>query len=152
MRYYHAVALDLDGTISTGGAPTADVLAAMRAARAQGVRLVLVTGRLLVDLVTDMRALESEFDAVVAENGAVLAVGGRTVRLSEPVDPRLADRLHGQGVAIHRGQVLLAVDSSGAHLAFDAVRAMQLDVQLVWNRSALMLTCSVPPRQRVTRS
>lgn len=139
LRYYRAVALDLDGTLSRGGPPDRTVLDAMRAVRAAGVHPLLVTGRVLVDLDADLPGLVDEFDAVVGENGGVLAVDGVVQRLAEPVDPRLAERLHGEGVAVRRGQVLLACDSSAAHTAFDAVRAMQLDVSLVWNRAALML-------------
>ena len=139
LRYFRAVALDLDGTLSRGGPPDGVVVDALRAARADGVRALLVTGRVLADLEADMPGLVDEFDAVVAENGGVLAVDGVVERLAEPVEPRLAERLRGEGVAVRRGQVLLACDASAAHLAFDAVRAMQLDVQLVWNRAALML-------------
>ena len=139
MRYFQAVALDLDGTIASAGPPAPEVLAAIRSARAHGVRVLLVTGRVLAELAADMPGVIAEFDAVVAENGAVLAVSGEQALLSEPVDRRLAERLHSEGVAVHRGQVLVACESAGAHLAVDAVRAMQLDVQLVWNRSALML-------------
>jgi len=131
--------MDLDGTLSRGGPPEPVVLDALRALRAEGVRALLATGRVLADLEMDMPGLVEEFDAVIAENGGVLVADGMVQRLAEPVEPRLAERLHGEGVAVRRGQVLLACDASAAHLAFDAVRAMQLDVQLVWNRAALML-------------
>ncbi|MGH4007158.1 MAG: HAD hydrolase family protein [Pseudonocardiaceae bacterium] len=139
LRYYRAVALDLDGTITSGGPPDTTVLEAIRAARNSGTHILLVTGRLLDDLEVEMPGLVDEFDAVVAENGGVLAVDGAPTRLSEPVEPGLAQRLRAQGVLVRSGQVLLACDSSAAHLAIDAVHDLQMDVQLVWNRASLML-------------
>lgn len=40
--WFRAVAIDYDGTLCTGGRPSLDVLAAMRAARLAGLRVVLV--------------------------------------------------------------------------------------------------------------
>jgi hydroxymethylpyrimidine pyrophosphatase-like HAD family hydrolase len=139
LRYYRAVALDLDGTITSGGPPDTSVLEAIRAARNGGTRILLVTGRILTDLETEMPGLVDEFDAVVAENGGVLAVNGALIRLAEPVGPGLAQRLRAQGALVRSGQVLLACDTSATHLAIDAVHDLQMDVQLVWNRASLML-------------
>ena len=139
LRYYRAVAFDLDGTITSGGPPDATVLEAIRAARHSGTRILLVTGRMLADLEAEMPGLLDEFDAVVAENGGVLAVNGVPTRLAEPVEPGLASRLREQGVLVRSGQVLLACDGSIAHQAIDAVHELELDVQLVWNRGSLML-------------
>jgi hydroxymethylpyrimidine pyrophosphatase-like HAD family hydrolase len=139
LRYYRAVALDLDGTITSGGPPDATVLKAIRAARGSGMRILLVTGRILAELDAEMPGLVDEFDAVVAENGGVLAVEGVLTRLAEPVEPGLAQRLREQGVLVRSGQVLLACDGSVAHQAIDAVHDMQVDVQIIWNRGSLML-------------
>ena len=139
LRYYRAVALDLDGTITSGGPPDAAVLKAIRTARDTGIRILLVTGRIFADLDAEMPGLVGEFDAVVAENGAVLALNGVPTPLTEPVEPNLAQRLRELGVPMRTGQVLLACDGSAAHLAVDAVHDLQVDVQLVWNRGTLML-------------
>ncbi len=139
LRYYRAVAVDLDGAITSGGPPDHAVLNAIRAARDTGTRIVLVTGRILADLDAVMPGLVDEFDAVVAENGGVLAIDGVPTPLADPVEPGLTQRLREQGVLVRSGQVLLACDGSVAHLALDAVHDLQLDVQLVWNRESLML-------------
>jgi hydroxymethylpyrimidine pyrophosphatase-like HAD family hydrolase len=94
------VALDLDNTITSGGPPQGTVLDAIRAARAGGIRVLLVTGRILADLEADMPGLAGEFDMVVGENGAVLAVGGVSTPLAEPVEPCLARRLREHGVTV----------------------------------------------------
>jgi hydroxymethylpyrimidine pyrophosphatase-like HAD family hydrolase len=66
--YCRAIACDFDGTGATEGRPAPEVYAA----RAQGIVTLLVTGRVLEEV---QRACEdvSPFDAVVAENGAVIS-------------------------------------------------------------------------------
>jgi hydroxymethylpyrimidine pyrophosphatase-like HAD family hydrolase len=49
-RFFHAVAVDDDGTLTTSGIPSPDVLAAIAETRADGRRVVLVTGRILAEL------------------------------------------------------------------------------------------------------
>lgn len=138
-RYYRAVALDLDGTIACGGPPGEEVLAAVRDARAGGIRVLLVSGRILAELEAEFPGLAGEFDAVVAENGAVLALSGVVRPLARPVDPQLLRWLTERGVAVRRGMVILALQASAAHLALDAVQDLRLDAQLVRNRGELMV-------------
>lgn len=114
-RHYRAVALDLDGTIAFGGPPEDRVLAAIAGARAVGVRMVLVTGRILTELEADFPGLTTHFDAVCAENGAVLSMSGGIRLLARPVDRRLEKRLLDAGVPVRAGEVLLACDASAAH-------------------------------------
>jgi phosphoglycolate phosphatase len=75
------LALDLDGTIKSKGKPVRkDVLAKLKKLRAKGIRLVLATGRCLeeIEAIVD----PDGFDAVVAENGAILLGGGKKQLLS----------------------------------------------------------------------
>ncbi|MEV4709419.1 HAD hydrolase family protein [Actinoplanes sp. NPDC049316] len=139
MRWYRAVAMDLDGTLTLGGWPSEAVLGAVDGLRADGVRTLLVTGRILADLDVEFPGLADRFDLVVGENGGVLRSSGWTRPLADPVDPNLLERLHDAGVRARRGEVLLACDGSADHLALDAIESLGLDVQLVRNRAALML-------------
>lgn len=47
---FRAVAVDFDGTLTLGGRPSAGVLDAIADARRRGVRVLLVTGRILTEL------------------------------------------------------------------------------------------------------
>jgi hydroxymethylpyrimidine pyrophosphatase-like HAD family hydrolase len=77
-----ALATDLDGTLTSGGQPLKpDLVHAMKRIRANGVKLILVTGRCSDEAVGI--AGEGLFDAIVAENGAVLTTGS-TRRLQIP--------------------------------------------------------------------
>ena len=69
MRYL-AFAADYDGTLATDGAVKEAAVRALEDLKASGRRLLLVTGRHLMDLRLAFRNLEL-FDRVVAENGAV---------------------------------------------------------------------------------
>ena len=71
LRYFRAVALDYDGTLAEGEVAP-DTLAALAEARARGIRVILVTGRIISELSGVFAGFEHHFDAVVAENGAVL--------------------------------------------------------------------------------
>lgn len=139
MRWYRAVALDLDGTLTGGGWPTPAVLDSIDTLRADGVRTLLVTGRILADLDVEFPGLTGHFDLVVAENGCVLRTDDWTQTLAEPIEPALLDRLHDSGVSARRGDVLLATAATADHIALDAIESLGLDVQLIRNRAALML-------------
>lgn len=71
-RYYKAVAVDYDGTLTVGARPESAVLAQIAAARRQGLRVVLVTGRILAELRQVFPDVGRHFELIVAENGAVL--------------------------------------------------------------------------------
>ena len=70
MRFL-ALACDYDGTLASHDRIGPEALAALARAREAGLRLVLVSGRTFFDLTRVCGRLDL-FDAVVAENGAVL--------------------------------------------------------------------------------
>ena len=136
---WQAVAIDYDGTLTQRRRPEPDVLAAVREARADGHAMVLVTGRILSELRADFPEVDGEFDAIVAENGAVLADGEGTRDLAVPVEPELGRALAHRDVVLRQGRVLLACDAAHASAALEEVGRLGLDCQLVRNRAALMI-------------
>jgi len=137
-----ALAVDYDGTLTGGGPPRRDVLEALAAARARGVTLVLVTGRILAELRAEMPDVDTVFDAVVGENGAVMAIAGVERTLAPPVAPALDDALRSRSVDFRRGQAILAAWSQDAAAIFEAIGVVGLEDQVVHNRGAIMV---VPP-------
>jgi len=133
------LALDYDGTIAIHDRPDSSVLAAMAAVRSRGIKVLLVTGRILSELrrVTgDLRFV----DAVVAENGAVAYFpdsGHRTV-LAQPVNPALIARLADLNIAFQAGECLIDADANSARAMLDVIRALELPVVLLFNRSRVM--------------
>lgn len=139
MSPFRALALDYDGTLTTGGPPVAEILEALRAARQEGFAVVLVSGRILEELRAVFPGVDSHFDLLVGENGAVLGAGGRIHPLAAPVAPELDARLLAHGVPFRRGRVLLATSGDQDRILLDEMRRSGLDCQLVRNRGELMV-------------
>lgn len=133
------LALDYDGTIAIDDRPNASVLTAIAAARSSGIKVLLVTGRILSELrrvAGDLRFV----DAVVAENGAVVYFpdsGHRTV-LAQPVNPALIARLTELDIAFQAGECLIDADASSAPALLNVIHELELPVVLLFNRSRVM--------------
>jgi haloacid dehalogenase-like hydrolase len=65
--YFRAVAVDFDGTLAEGEVAP-ETLAALSEARARGIRVILVTGRIMSELRAVFPEVDDRVDAVVAEN------------------------------------------------------------------------------------
>lgn len=138
--YCRVIACDFDGTAASAGQPAPEVYAALAAARARGIVTVMVTGRVLEEV---QRACEelAPFDAVVAENGAVIHFCGkaRTVQIGEPPPERFLGELRAHGVPFHMGAVVVGTWEQHAHKLLELIRRFGLDAQLIFNRAALMV-------------
>ncbi|MGO9753993.1 MAG: HAD hydrolase family protein [Solirubrobacteraceae bacterium] len=138
LRYFRAVALDYDGTLAEGEVAPG-TRAALAEARAGGIRVILVTGRIISELRGVFAGFEEHLDAVVAENGAVLLTPVGVRRLAAPVDRSVSAALSARGVVHRSGMVLLACGAMDESVALEAVRELGLDCRLVRNRGELMI-------------
>jgi hydroxymethylpyrimidine pyrophosphatase-like HAD family hydrolase len=137
-----AYAFDYDGTLTDDDRPSPQLLRTLRECRAGGRRLVLVTGRILAELRQVFPGVEDEFDAIVAENGAVLADVDGVRDLAPAIDPTLAQALAHRDVPFRSGRVVLACDARHDATALEELGRLGLDGQLVRNRGALMVVPS----------
>ncbi len=137
----HALALDYDGTIAENGQVRATTAAALRRARTSGRKLLLVTGRLLSDLRRVCPGLDEMFDAVVAENGALVYFPDwREMRtLGAIPEPALLDNLRRRGVCFELGTSIIATQAGSAEAALAAIRETGVERTLVFNKGSLML-------------
>lgn len=110
MAFFQVVAVDLDGTLTSGGRVSAEALDAIDQVRRNGLVVVLVTGRITAELEAEFGQVADHVDALVLENGAVMVIDETAQALSAPVDRALDDALAARGVPYRRGEVLLAVD------------------------------------------
>jgi hydroxymethylpyrimidine pyrophosphatase-like HAD family hydrolase len=141
--FFRAVAVDYDGTLTETSAPTEDVLGAVRAFREAGRQTILVTGRILAELRRDFPAVYEYFDAVVGENGGVLALpDGEQRLLGSPVERELEEGLRSAGVPVRRGEILLATQASWAPTVAGEIARLGLECKIVRNRGELMI---LPP-------
>ncbi len=101
--YFRAVAIDYDGTLADGRVKP-DTLAALAEARARHIRMILVTGRIMSELQAVFPGAGDHVDAIVAENGAVLANRAGVRLLAAPVGRAVSAGLAARGVAHRSGQ------------------------------------------------
>ncbi len=134
-----AFALDYDGTIAQDGILNSQVRAAIGEARARGLLVALVTGRILSDLKQVAGDL-GFVDAVIAENGAVLAFpNGYSRLIGQPAPALLLQELRRRGVEFTMGQCVLEADAAAAPEILSVVRTLELPLVLLFNRSRLMV-------------
>ena len=136
---FGVLALDYDGTIARDGVLDPDVKAAIMEARARGIVVVIVTGRILSEL--RQAAGDLEFvDAVVAENGAVLAFPNGQSRLIGHLPPQVfLDELRRRGIEFKTGQCIVEADAASAPQILAVIRELELPLALLFNRSRLMV-------------
>lgn len=136
---FSVLALDYDGTIAQEGRVHPEARAAIEEARERGIVVVLVTGRILADWRRVAGGMKC-FDAVVAENGAVLAFpGGRTRVLGRPPPPSLLDELWKRNVDFAVGDCVLEAEASSAPRILEAIRKCEAPLVLAFNRSRVMV-------------
>ncbi len=138
--WFHALACDYDGTLATGGRVAPETVDALRRARESGRRLMLVTGRVLDDLLAVFPALDV-FDFAVAENGAVLydPKAKQAVPLAPPPPPPLLAGLEHAGVPYSTGRVVVATVVPHETAVLQTIRTLGLELEIVFNREAVMI-------------
>src|SRR5207244_4222503 len=134
------LALDFDGAIAEHDAINADTAAAIREARGAGLLTVLVTGRILSDLDALFRD-PPPFDAIVAENGAVLRLPDlpSPITLSQRPDPRFLAELSRRGIQHQSGQCVVEADADTASHIVEIIRSLGLPLAITFNLSRLMI-------------
>ena len=136
---FGVLALDYDGTIARDGVLDSEVRAAISEARARGITVVIVTGRILSEL--EQVAGDLHFvDAVVAENGAVLWFpNGHSRVLSSPSSVGFLQELSRRGLEFKAGQSVVELDAATAPQVLAIIRELELPLVLVFNRGRLMV-------------
>jgi hypothetical protein len=112
---------------------------AIAAARTSGIVVLLVTGRILDEL----RRVAGDLhfvDGVIAENGAVIHFpdSGRTSALAPPVPESFAAELRRRGVPFASGECVVDADANDAPRLLEVIRALELPLVLIFNRSRVM--------------
>lgn len=136
-----ALAVDYDGTIAANGHVAEATAAALARVRQSGRRVVLVTGRMLPDLRLICPAVNSMFDAVVVENGAVvhLPPDSRTAVLGPPPEAALVTALLRHRVIHRLGDSIVATTTDFADGARAAIGEAGVARVLEFNKESLML-------------
>ena len=139
MAFFKVVAVDFDGTLTSGGGVAPQAVEAIDESRRNGLTIVLVTGRIGAELQAEFPEIADHVDAMVLENGAVIVIDGQAHALAPPVNRGLDDALADRGVLCRRGEVLVAVDGEHAATVVELIGELGLDYQIIRNRAALMV-------------
>jgi HAD superfamily hydrolase (TIGR01484 family) len=138
---YHALACDYDGTIAHHGTVDEATIEALQKVRESGRKVLLVTGRELDDLVKVFPRLDI-FDRIVAENGALLyrPATREEKPLAEAPPRQFAETLSARGAErVSVGRVIVATWEPHEKLALDVIHEMQLELQVIFNKGAVMV-------------
>lgn len=139
---FGVLALDYDGTIARDGVLDPAVRAAIADVRAHGIVVVIATGRILSELEQVTGGLQF-VDAVVAENGAVLAFpNGYSRLIANPVLPEFLQELRRRGLDFKAGQCVVELDADAAPQVLAVIRDLELPLVQLFNRGRLMI---LPP-------
>ena len=135
-----ALALDYDGTIARDDGLDPSVRSAIAGAREAGITVLLVTGRILEELVRVVGDLHF-VDGVVAENGAVnhFPASGYTSMAAPGVPARLLEELRRRDVPFSVGRSLVDADANDAPRLLDAIRTLELPLVLAFNKTRVMV-------------
>jgi hydroxymethylpyrimidine pyrophosphatase-like HAD family hydrolase len=141
MGRLRALAADYDGTLAEHGLLEDATAAALERLQAAGWKLLLVTGRQLGDLRSVCPRLQL-FDAVVAENGALLYLPAADDRraLAPPLPPAFLAALQRQGVQpLALGVVIAATLRPHLAMVRRTIADLHLELEISLNRDAVMI-------------
>ena len=135
-----ALASDYDETLACNGRIERPTLAALHWFKASGRKVLLVTGRELDDLLKICPEINI-FDALVAENGAVvyLPLTQDLTTLASPPPEDFVDALRERGVQpLSVGHCIVAAQRPHHETMRKTIRDMGLNMHLVLNRDSVM--------------
>ena len=134
------LALDFGGTITVNDTIHADVAGAVQEARAAGLLAVLVTGRILSEVEARFRG-PLPFDAIVAENGAILKVPDlrSPVTLTQEVDRRFLAELRRHAVRHRAGLCVVEASADDAPQIVEIIRSLRLPLGITFDLGRLMV-------------
>ena len=139
--FFVALATDYDGTIASQGMVDEPTRKALEEVRRSGRKLILVTGRDLLDLRRVFEGLEL-FDLVVAENGGLLynPASQEETPLTDPPPQSLVDRLRELGIKpLSIGRTIVATWEPNEGIVLQTIRDLALEQHIIFNKGAVMV-------------
>ncbi|HEY7926991.1 MAG TPA: HAD family hydrolase [Candidatus Dormibacteraeota bacterium] len=138
---FRVLACDYDGTVASQGILEPDTVDSIRRLRESGRRVVLVTGRILDELL-DICDDVDVFDLAVVENGALLynPATGRQQLLAPTLPRRFVAALQAQAVTpLSVGRAILSTWEPFESAVVHTIHEMELDLQIVFNKHSVMV-------------
>lgn len=139
--YFMALAVDYDGTLASNGKVRAETIESLIKLKGSGRKLIMVTGRELDELKDIFNRLDL-FDLVVAENGALIySPQTESKLLISPAPPQeFIDKIKEKiPKPLSIGEVIIATFEPNEKIALDLIKEMQLDLDIIFNKGAVMI-------------
>ena len=129
----NVIATDYDRTLTgTDLVLSPRTIEAVDRASSNGISVIIVSGRGL-RFMTRMSLMFRRVDALVAENGAVVAFDGEIRRLSHRTGEMIAETLAEKGVGFTKGEVISYIAKGHLNEAEEAIKGMGDYAKLVRN-------------------
>jgi hydroxymethylpyrimidine pyrophosphatase-like HAD family hydrolase len=134
------LAADFDGTLADHGRIDDTTWAGLERLRQSGRKVVLVTGREIDDLLAICPEI-NRFDAVVAENGAVLYWADKRAiePLAEPPPAAFVGALRQRVPDISVGRVIIGTRKPFEVEVLKVIREQGLELQVIFNKDSVMV-------------
>ncbi|MBX3300624.1 MAG: HAD family hydrolase [Nitrospira sp.] len=140
MRYV-AIATDYDNTLAVNGRVQRETVTALENLIQSGRKIILVTGRLLSDIVAVFPEI-GLCERVVADNGAVLYRPGtreHTV-LAPPIPPAFIEELRRRQIpSLSVGESIVGTIRPHELTLLEVIRDLGLELQVIFNRESVMV-------------
>jgi len=140
MRYV-VLASDYDGTLAHDGIVDVKTIQAVERLRATQRKFVLVTGRVVSDLLRTFSEA-SMCDCIVAENGAVLydpKTKEERPLAGPPPQEFIQAMLQRKVEPLEIGKVIVATVQPYEHMVMELIRELGLELQVIFNKGAVMI-------------
>jgi HAD superfamily hydrolase (TIGR01484 family) len=138
---YTVLACDYDGTIAWAGHVSKKTIEGLEDVRKSGRKLVLVTGRILADLISVFPEVRL-FDRIVAENGASLynpATRQERLLADRPPQEFIDELIRRVASPVSVGRVIVATRNPHEITAIELIREFGLELQVIFNKGAVMI-------------
>jgi hydroxymethylpyrimidine pyrophosphatase-like HAD family hydrolase len=139
--HFVALATDYDGTLAEDGRVAPPTIAALRSLRRSGRKLIVVTGRVLPELLGVFPEIAC-CDLVVAENGALLYEPATETETPLGAAPPaiFLKWLKDRNVApLSVGRSIVASLEPNEKIILQAIRELGLELQIIFNKGAVMV-------------
>jgi len=139
--HYLLLASDFDGTLAQDGVVSNQTIEAVQRLKSAGRKFVLVTGRVMPDLLRVFPEI-NVCDFVVAENGALLYdPATRKYRpLADPPSEDFIRVLREKNVKpLSVGYVIVATLEPQQQIVMDVIHELGLELQIIFNKGAVMI-------------
>jgi len=139
--HYLALASDYDGTLARDGHVDEAILDSLRALKASGRKVILVTGRELPELQATFPGMDV-CDAVVAENGGLIywpAEQREEVLAESPPEKFIAEMSRLEVKPFSVGRVIFATWRPHETVVLETIQRLGIGYQIIFNKRAVMV-------------